>query len=117
MNAHHGRANPHSADFRVEGAFVLARKMAYVGGGAAHVEADELGVPGRLRGARHADDAACRTRENRVLALEMMCLGQPARALHEKKRHAGHQMRHLIHIAPQNRRQVGIHHRGVAPRY
>ncbi len=117
VNAHHGRANPHPAHFRVEGALVLPRKVAHVGGGAAHVEADELGVPGRLRGARHPDDPAGRARENRVLALEMMRAGQPARALHEKKRHAGHQAGDLIHIAPQDRRQIGVHHGGIAAGY
>ena len=54
----------------VECALVLARIMAHVGGGAAHVEADELLVSRAARGARHADDAARRARQNGILAVE-----------------------------------------------
>jgi len=62
VNAHHGCANPHAADFRVESALVFARKMTDVGGSAAHVEADESRVSGRPRGLHHADYASRRPR-------------------------------------------------------
>ena len=117
VDAHHGRADPHTADLCVERPFVFAREMAHIGGRAAHVEADELGMPGGLRRAHHADDSAGRPRQDRILALEMMRLGQAARTLHEEKRHARHQLRHAIHIAAQNRRQIGIHHRRIAARH
>ena len=117
VNAHHGRANPDTADFGIESALVLTRIVADIGGSAPHVEADEFAMAGGLGGAHHADDAAGRTGQNRILALEMIRLGQSARALHEIERDAGHETSHAFHIAAQNRREVGIHHGGIAARH
>ena len=41
--------------------------------------------PGQLRGAHHADDAAGRAGEDRVLALERLGVGQAAVRLHEDR--------------------------------
>ena len=73
--------------------------MRDVGRGAAHVEADHLVEAGRGRGPRHADDAARRAGQDRVLAAEARGIGQPAVGLHEQqpaRRPAG---RHLVDIA------------------
>ena len=44
-------------------------------------------------------------------------LGQPAVRLHEIQPHAGQLRRHLLDIAAQDRREIGIDHRGVAARH
>jgi hypothetical protein len=54
------------ATWGVERALELAGEVAHVGAGAAHVEADHAPVPGGLRRARHADDAAGRAGEDGV---------------------------------------------------
>ena len=41
MDAHHRGADPHSGDFGVEGALILAGRMGDIGRGAAHVETDD----------------------------------------------------------------------------
>ena len=89
--------------------------MRHVGGGAAHVEADGLGEA-RVRGrAGHADDPAGRAGQDGVLAAEARRVGQPAVGLHEQQPDAGELGRDLGHVALQDGRQVGVHHRGVAP--
>ena len=72
--------------------------------------------PGHRRGARRADDAAGGAGQDRVLALETGGVRQSAVRLHEIQPHAGKLGRHLIDVAAQDRRQVGIDHRGVAAR-
>ena len=61
VDAHHRRAHAHAGNLGLEGAFEgagrAAGEVADIGAGAAHVEADDLVVPGRNRGAHHADDA------------------------------------------------------------
>jgi hypothetical protein len=51
--------------------------MANVGGGAAHVEADDLIKAGHLGGLDGADHAACRAGQDRVLALEQSAAVSP----------------------------------------
>ena len=118
MNEHHRRAHAHAGDFGFESALVFAVEMRHVGRGAAHVEADQMLKAGLSAGLRHADHAAGGAGENGVLALEQFRRGQPARGHHE------HQTRlrlfrieiaiDLRHVAPQDRREIRIHHRGVA---
>ena len=69
---------------------------------------------GQLGRARHAHNAARRTRQNRVLALKRMGIGQAPRRLHEVQGHARHLTGHLLDIAAQDGRQIRVHHRGVA---
>jgi hypothetical protein len=78
--------------------------VGHVGGSAPHVETDHLVVTGQARGARHADDAAGRAGQDRVLALEHPGVGQAAGRLHEEQLHARHLGRHLLDIAAQDGR-------------
>ena len=73
--------------------------------------------PAIAGGARGADDAARRAGQDRVLALEAAGLGQAAVGLHEVQPRAGQLAGDLIDVAAQDRRQIGIHHRGVAARH
>ena len=114
MDAHHRRTHANASDLRFELALELAREVAHVGRSAAHVEADHALLTGDLRGARHADDATRRARQNRVLALKAMRVREAAGRLHEVQRHARQLGLDLFDIAPQNRREIRIDHGGVA---
>jgi hypothetical protein len=70
MDEHHRRPHPHARDLGLEGAFVFAIKVRHVGRGAAHVEADQILEAGFTAGLGHADHAAGRAGQDRVLALE-----------------------------------------------
>ena len=63
----------------------------------------------------HAHNTARRPAQNRVLALENMCIGEATRRLHEEQLYARHLAGHLLHVAAQDGRQVGIHHGRIAP--
>ena len=87
---------------------------------------------GRAPGLRHADHAARRPRQDRVLALEQLRRREPAGRHHEHEadpRRVGSASlpswsadgasrrslpRHLRHVAAQDRRQIGVDHRRVA---
>ncbi|MNX61187.1 hypothetical protein D3C86_921140 [compost metagenome] len=116
VDAHHGCAHAHAGHLGFEFAFKLARVMRHVGRGAAHVKADDLGEPGDFAGAHHADDAAGRAGQNGVLATETVRVGQAAAGLHEHQADARQFARHLIHVTLEDRRQIGVNHRGVAAR-
>jgi hypothetical protein len=60
VDRHHRRAHPHAGHHRLEGALELAVVERDVGGGAAHVEADDLAEARHGGGARRTDDAAGR---------------------------------------------------------
>jgi hypothetical protein len=90
--------------------------MRDIGRGAAHVETDDLADARLLRRARRADDATGRTGENRVLAVKLLCIGQPTGRLHELQLHAWQLRSDLIHVAAQDRRQIRIDDGRVAPR-
>ncbi|GBD41956.1 hypothetical protein HRbin39_01343 [bacterium HR39] len=114
VDPHHGRAQPHAGDLGLEGALVLAGVVRHVGGGAAHVEADdapETGEPGRLHRTHHA---AGRAGEDGVLAAEVPGVHQPAVALHEHEPHAPELACDPVHVRPQDGREIGVHHGGVA---
>ena len=83
VDAHHRRADAHAGDFGVEGALIVAVIVGDVGRGAAHVEADDLLEAGQLGGLDHADDAAGRAGQHRILALEHVGGGEAARRHHE----------------------------------
>ncbi len=70
VDQHHRRPHAHAGDLGLEGALIGAVEMGDVGRGAAHVEADDALEPRRAPGLDHADDAAGRARQDRVLALE-----------------------------------------------
>ena len=90
--------------------------MRHVGRRAAHVEADHAVEAGALAGARHADDPARGTRQDRILAVEAARVGEPAVRLHELQRHVGQVRRDPVHVAREDRRQVGVDDRRVAAR-
>ena len=83
VDQHHRRAHAHARHLGLERALVFAVEMRHVGRGAAHVEADQPVEAGLAPGLRHADHAAGRPREDRVLALEQLGGGEPARRHHE----------------------------------
>ena len=122
VDAHHGRAHAHPCHLGFELALKLTRKMAHVSRGAAHVKANHPGgaiqsfAMGKrqLGRAGHAHNATRWPRQNRILALEGMGIGQATRGLHEVQRHARHLTGHLLDIAAQDGRQIRVHHRGVA---
>ena len=115
VDAHHRRAHAHAGHLGLELALEGAGVVGHIGRGAAHVEADHLPVASQGRGAGHADDAAGRAGQDGVLALEVVGVGQAAAGLHEEQRHTRHLGRHLVDIAPQDGREVGVDHGGVAP--
>jgi hypothetical protein len=106
------QSNPRN--FGVECALVFSCVVRDIRGSPAHVEADDLANPRLLRGARRTDDAARRAGKDRVLALELLSIGETAGRLHELQLHAGQLRGNLIHVAPQNGRQVRIDNRRVA---
>ena len=117
VDRHHRRAHAHAGHLGLERALELAGVKRDVGRGAAHVEADDVVEPGHRRGARGADDAAGRAGQDRVLALEASRLGQAAVRLHEIQPRAAQLAGHPVDVAAQDRRQVGVDHRGVAARH
>jgi hypothetical protein len=68
---------------RLEGALVVAVAMGDIGRGAAHVEADDLVEARKPCRLDHADDAAGRAGQDRILALEHVCGRQSAGRHHE----------------------------------
>ncbi len=117
IDRHHRGAHAHAGHLGLERALESAGIQRDVGGGAAHVEADDVVQASHARGARGADDAAGRSGQDRVLALEGVRLGQPAVGLHEIQPGAREFGGDLIDVAPQDRRQIGVHHRRVAARH
>ena len=111
---HHRRTQPHSGHLGDKRALVLPGKVRHVRRSAAHVEGDDLVEAGELRHLHRADDPARRAGENGILPLEPMRVGEPARRLHELQTHAGKLRFNALHVAAQDRRQIGVNDRGVA---
>ena len=116
VDVEHGRAHPHAGDLGLEGALIAAGIVGDVGGGAAHVEADNALEACRPGGLDRADNAARRPGQYGVLALEAARIHQPAIGLHEQEPRAPERGRHALHMAAEDRREIGIHHRRVAAR-
>ena len=69
----------------------------------------------RLSSSNHSDHTASRPGQDRVLAAKRTDLGQSAIRLHEAQPPGIRQFcLQTVGIAPQNRRQIGIHHGCVA---
>jgi hypothetical protein len=117
VNLHQRRAQPDSRDFSVECPLVLASEMRDVSRRPAHVEADDLADSRLLCRARGTDDAAGGTGKNRVLAVELLRIGEPARRLHELQLHAGSCAATKVHVAAEYRRQVRIDDSRIAARH
>ena len=117
IDRHHRRAHPHARDFGFKRTLKSAGVKRDIGGGAAHVKADDTLKPTHRCGARRADNPARGARQDRILALEMPGFGQPAARLHEVKPHTRQFARHLIHIAAQNGGKIRIHHGSIPTRH
>ena len=117
VDVHHGRAHPHPGHLGPEDPLELARVVRHIGRRAAHVEADDPGVARLGRGAHHAHHAARGPRQHRVLAPEVRGLAQPAVGLHEHQPDAAQLGGHVVDVAAQDRREVGVDHGGVAARH
>ena len=70
MDLHHRRADPHAGDKVLVAQLIAAGIMRHVGRRAAHVEADQAITPVRRAGRDHADHAARRAGQDRILAAE-----------------------------------------------
>ena len=75
MDPDHRRPDPDPGDNRVGSALEAAVVVGYIGGGAAHVEADQPAVSGGLPGTGHAHCPAGRTGQQRILAPEAVGVG------------------------------------------
>ena len=62
MDIHHRCPHAHTGHFGLKTALKFAGKMTNIGGGAAHVKANQLIKPCLLTSLHHADNAACGTR-------------------------------------------------------
>ena len=117
VDLHDRRAQADAGHLGFKGTFVLACEMGHIGRRTAHIEADHLVKARQLRHRRSTDDTTRRTRKYRVLTLKFVGIGKPTRALHKLQPHIAQRRLHLLNIAPQNRRQVGVNHGRVTARY
>ena len=102
VNTHHRRTHAYTGHLGFKLALELAGVVRHVGGGAAHVKPNHFLDAGNGRSARHADNAARRATQYRVLAMKSMRVSQATRRLHEKQFDARHLAGHLIDIAAQD---------------
>ena len=114
VDLHHRRAHAHPGDQSLEGTLVLAVVMSHVGRRATHVEADDLVVARHRGGAHRAHDAAGRPRQDAVLAAEEARVRETAVRLHEHQACFAQLVPDAVDIAFQDRRDIGVHDRGVA---
>ena len=114
VDLHHRRAHADACDQGLEGALVLAVVMGDVSRRAAHVEADDLVVARHGGGADRAHDAARRPGQDAVLAAEEARIGETAVRLHEHQARFAQLVPDAVDIAFQDRRDIGVHDRGVA---
>ena len=117
MDMHHRCPHAHPGDHGLEAPLVFAVIMGDVGGGAAHVKTDNR-EPAHRSGLHHADHPAGRTRKHASLPRKrgasvkppFDCMNISLWAAFGAAQLSGH----LVDIAPENRREIGIDHRGVA---
>ena len=114
VDQHHRCAHAHARHQGLEGALVFAVVVRDICRRAAHVEGDDLVEAGLARGLHRADDAAGGAAQDGVLALEERGVGEAPARLHEHEPGAAELRRHLIDIAAQQRREVGVDHGGIA---
>ena len=96
---HHRHAHLDPGDLGIDRPLERAVVERDIGGGAAHVEADDPIETRGSGGARRADHAAGGAGEDRILALEARGIDQPAARLHERERHRAQLAGDLIDVA------------------
>jgi len=120
VDVNHGRSHPDAGDLGFLHPLVLTGIVRHVGRCATHVEADDPVEARGLGGSDHADDATCGPREQRVLALEVLRIGQAAVRLHEQQPGADtvgpKTIVDLGDVATKDRREVSVDNRRVAAR-
>jgi hypothetical protein len=94
-----------------------AGDMRDIGGGAAHVETDHPLEPVRPADMGHADDAAGRTRQDRVAAAEGGRCRKSAVRLHEEDGGGRERPLERAHMGQEGRRESGIGDRRVTARH
>ena len=114
VHAQHRRAQAHATDHALVAALQLAGVVAHVGGGAAHVEGDDLREPCAAAHGDGAHDAPRGPREDRVLAAEEAGVGEAAVRLHEAQPHPAELRRHAVHVAAEDGGEVGVDHGRLA---
>ena len=83
MNLHDRRAQADACDFSLKRALVLTCKVRHVSRRATHVKANHLVETRKLRYSCRTHNTARRAGKDRVLALKLVCVREPAGALHE----------------------------------
>ena len=114
VNQDHRSPHPDPGHHRVGGALEVAVVVGHIGGGAAHVEPDQAAVPGGLPGAGHAHHPTGRAGQQRILAPEVVGVGEAPVGLHEEERRV-HLILHGLDVTAQHRGEIGVGHGGVAP--
>ena len=118
VNAHDGDPHARIGDLRFEGALEGAGVMGHIGGGAAHVEADDLMETGLFGGGDRAHDAPRRSREDTVPAAKVAPVGESPVGLHEEEPGLiGELPGHGLHVAAQDGGEVGVDDGGVSAPY
>ena len=116
VQAHHRRPQPNPGDAGVIGALIVPGVMGDVGGGAAHVKADQPVKARRAGRLRHADNAARGPRQHRVLAPKARRVGQATVRLHEIEPDVATKIaRHSLHIVVEHRGEIGVGDGRIAP--
>ena len=119
VDQHHRRAHAHARDLGLEGALVLAVVMRHVGRGAAHVEADERGRS-RPRAPVSAMPTTPPAGPDRIASLpwnSSAAVSPPDDIMNISRAPELVDVElggHLRHVAAQDRREIGVDHRGVA---
>ena len=119
VDRHHRRPHPHAGHLRLERPLERAVIQGDIGAGAAHVEPDDprpappsppCAPPPRCRPPDPTGSRPCRWNRS-------ACASPPLDCMKYSLRTPSKLASHLRDIAPQDRRQVGVHHRRVAARH
>ena len=121
MDVHHRRAHAHTRDECLKATFILAVKVGHIGRRATHVKTYDSVEPTHGGSSCHADNAASRPGQDRILALEQAGIRQSAVGLHEHESRAvfavgAEFIGNLLNVAAQDWRQVGVNYCCVGTR-
>jgi len=113
VDQHHRRSHAHTRNLRLEGTLILAVEMGHIRRCSPHIEGDDFLEACLLRRADGSHDPARRAGENGILTLEQGRVRQAAIGLHELQTDIAELARHLLYIATQDRRKIGVHYGGI----